>query len=104
MIPDAIDRGTSPSDLHPMHLSGRKLCASAFCVAGLAFLVCGLTHAEPARPPERCQTAPWQPTRRRPSPTAGSTSVDTTVALVLCRQTLGLTFGRGGSIGRELTR
>jgi outer membrane protein assembly factor BamB len=33
-----------------MHLSGRKLCASAFCVAGLAFLVCGLTNVEPRWP------------------------------------------------------
>src|SRR5438045_8605933 len=33
-----------------MHLSGRKLCASAFCVAGLAFLVCCLTNVEPRWP------------------------------------------------------
>ena len=33
-----------------MHLSRRKFCASAFCVAGLAFLVCGLTNVEPRWP------------------------------------------------------
>ena len=38
------------SDPHPMHLSGRKVCASAFCLVGLAFLVCGLTNAEPRWP------------------------------------------------------
>src|SRR6266404_7485255 len=45
-----IDRGTPVSDPHPMHLRGRKFCASAFCIAGLAFLVCGLTNAEPRKP------------------------------------------------------
>src|SRR6266568_8030748 len=33
-----------------MHLRGRKFCASAFCIAGLAFLVCGLTNVEPRKP------------------------------------------------------
>src|SRR5438067_11840593 len=33
-----------------MHLSGRKFCASAFCVAGLALLVGGLTDVEPRLP------------------------------------------------------
>src|SRR5882762_5898359 len=33
-----------------MHLRGRKFCASAFCLVGLAFLVCGLTNVEPRWP------------------------------------------------------
>jgi outer membrane protein assembly factor BamB len=33
-----------------MSLSGRKFCASAFCLVGLAILVCGLTNAEPRWP------------------------------------------------------
>src|SRR6266536_1075675 len=33
-----------------MHLSQRKFCASIFCLAGLAFLVCGLTNVEPRWP------------------------------------------------------
>src|SRR5437867_2007648 len=33
-----------------MYLSRTKFCASAFCVAGLAFLVCGLTNVEPRWP------------------------------------------------------
>jgi outer membrane protein assembly factor BamB len=33
-----------------MHLNGRKFCASAFCITGLAILGCGLTNAEPQWP------------------------------------------------------
>jgi outer membrane protein assembly factor BamB len=33
-----------------MRLARRKFCASAFCAAGLALLVCGLTNAEPRWP------------------------------------------------------
>jgi outer membrane protein assembly factor BamB len=33
-----------------MSLSGRKFCASAFCLVGLAILACGLTNAEPRWP------------------------------------------------------
>ena len=33
-----------------MRLAGRKFCAGAFCVAGLAMLVSALTNAEPRWP------------------------------------------------------
>src|SRR5947208_1676975 len=59
---------------------------------------------EPARPPGRCRSAHWEPTRRRPFPTGESTLVDTTVAYMLSTQTLALNFGRDRSTGRGLIR
>jgi outer membrane protein assembly factor BamB len=48
--PPMIDRIAPPPDPHSMHVSGRKFFASAFCLVGLAILVCGLTNAEPRWP------------------------------------------------------
>ena len=42
----SIDRGASQSDAHFMRLAGRKFCAGAFCLAGLAVIVSGLTNPE----------------------------------------------------------
>src|SRR5262245_53600497 len=45
-----IDRGASPPEPHLMRIAGRKFCAGAFCVAGIAMLVSALTNVEPRWP------------------------------------------------------